>query len=148
MENRKHHLRKHPWPARLWYWVFRLTIGYGIYPRQAVWGLLLLVALGWVIYRPAYFNHLITPTNETAYDKFRTNGKAPDYYQHFYSLVYSAENSFPLVKLGQSDAWTTDPNRQDPLASSVRYFRWSQVVLGWILATFFVAGVSGIARKD
>lgn len=148
MEDRKHHLRRHPWPARLWYSVFQLTIGYGIYPRQAVWGLLLLVALGWVIYRPAYFNHLITPTNETAYKAFRANGKAPDYYQLFYPLVYSAENSFPLVKLGQSDAWTTDPSRADPLASSVRYFRWSQVVLGWILATFFVAGVSGIARKD
>jgi len=148
MENQKHRLRRHPWHARLWSWVFRLTIGYGIYPRRAVWGLLVLVGLGWGIYFPAYHNDLVTPTNEAAYKEFRTNGKAPDHYQLFYPLVYSAENAFPLVKLGQSDAWTIDPSREDALASSVRYFRWFQVVLGWILATFFVAGVSGIARKD
>ena len=149
LEKRKRCLGKHGWIRRLWDWVFRQTIGYGIYPGRAVRALLALVVLGWAIYWCAYSNNLLTPTNEKAYATFVTTGHiAPDYYQHFYGLVYSAESCFPLVKLGQSDAWTTDPKREDLPASSVRIFHWFQVALGWILATFFVAGVSGITRKD
>ena len=148
LEKRKRALGKHGWIRRLWNWIFRLTIGYGIYPSRAAWALLLLVVLGWAVYGQAYANKLLTPTNQSAYDHFTANGSSPDYYQQFYPLVYSAESCFPLVKLGQSDAWTTNPKREDLLASTVRIFHWFQVALGWILATFFVAGVSGITRRD
>jgi len=30
----------------------------------------------------------------------------------------------------------------------LRWFRWVQVLLGWLLATLFVAGVTGVVRKE
>jgi len=142
--------RTRRWFARLWNPFFRLTIGYGIYPRQAVWGLALLVALGWGIYFEAYCAHLMAPTNKEAYKDFRgsTGQEPPGYYPHFYAFIYSAENCFPLVKLGQADAWSPDPNLAGCPVTALRWFRWAQTFLGWTLATFFVAGVTGIARKD
>ena len=89
----------------------------------------------------------MTPTKKEAYEAFHKNGEPPSNYQHFAALVYSAEHCFPLVNLGQKESWTPDPNRLG-LASFVRIFRWIQILLGWALATFFVAGVTGIARKD
>jgi hypothetical protein len=147
MEKRKHQDGKRGWPARLWNPVFRWTIGYGIYPRQAVWGLLLLVALGWGFYRYGYFAGAIAPTNKETYCELRDKNRLFPHYQRFYALVYSAENSFPLVNLGQKELWTPDPSRYG-FASFLRIFRWVQVLLGWVLATFFVAGVTGVARKE
>lgn len=158
LEKRKQEARKYGGLARLWnfifrgttrFWnlIFRGTIGYGIYPRRALWWLLLLIVLGWATYWSGYSRGAITPTNKEAYEAFHTNGGPPPNYQHFSALVYSAEHCFPLVNLGQKEAWTPDPNRLG-LARFLRVFRWSQIFLGWALATFFVAGVTGIARKD
>jgi len=30
----------------------------------------------------------------------------------------------------------------------VRWFLWGQILLGWLLATLFIAGVSGIVHKE
>jgi hypothetical protein len=147
MEKRKHREARHGWPSQLWNLIFRGTIGYGIYPRRALWWLLLLIVLGWGAYWRGYSRGAITPTNKEAYEAFHSNGGPPPNYQHFSALVYSAEHCFPLVNLGQKEAWTPDPNRLG-LARSLRAFRWCQILLGWGLATFFVAGVTGIARKD
>jgi hypothetical protein len=146
MEKKKHRDIRHG-PAQVWNVIFRGTIGYGIYPRRALWWLLLLIAIGWGTYRYGYSSGAIAPTNEIAYKHFQKNQGPPSHYQHFFALVYSAEHCFPLVNLGQKEAWTPDPNRLG-LATVLRLFRWSQIFLGWTLATFFVAGVTGIARKD
>jgi hypothetical protein len=147
MEKRKHRESQRGRASRVWDLIFRGTIGYGIYPRRALWWLLLLIVLGWGAYRYGYSSGAITPTNKEAYDAFHNKGEPPPNYQHFHALVYSAEHCFPLVNLGQKESWTPDPNRLG-LANFLRVFRWSQILLGWVLATFFVAGVTGIARKD
>jgi hypothetical protein len=147
MEKRKHQDGKRRRLSKFWNPVFRWTIGYGIYPRRALWWLLLLVVLGWGIYRLGYTAEAMTPTNKETYDELHKTKQLPPHYQRFYASIYSAENSFPLVNLGQRELWTPDPNREG-LASFLRLFRWAQIVLGWVLATFFVAGVTGIARKE
>jgi hypothetical protein len=147
MEKRKQREAQTSWLSQIWSLIFRGTIGYGIYPRRALWWLLLLIVLGWSAYWGGYSRRAITPTNKEAYEAFHKNGETPPSYQHFSAFVYSAEHCFPLVNLGQKDAWSPDPNRLG-LARALRVFRWSQILLGWALATFFVAGVTGIARKD
>ena len=45
----------------------------------------------------------------------------------------------------------TPPSRCSRLGTSprfLRWFLWAQILLGWLLATLFVAGVTGIIRKD
>jgi hypothetical protein len=87
------------------------TVGYGYRPRLAVWEILGLSGLGWILYRRAYLAGRIVPTEKEASEKFKHNGQIPSHYQAFSPLVYSLENSLPVVKLGQGDKWQPDPAR-------------------------------------
>jgi sRNA-binding regulator protein Hfq len=144
-------------------WTLMLAIGYGYYPLWSLGWLVLLVGLGWITYSTANLAGAISPTEENAYKWFRDHRSPPPYYETFVPLVYSIENSLPLVQLGQAKRWQPDPSpptltlpagklsRIVRLITSrpfLRCFLWVQIPLGWILATLFVAGVTGILRKD
>jgi hypothetical protein len=150
MERRRRQVEDRRWHARLWGRVLKWTIGYGFYSWWALGWLLLLTALGWGLFRHGYFSGAMAPTDKDAYCYFRTQGHPPVYYQRFTAAIYSLENSLPFVNLGQKDHWTPDPNpRASPRFSVfLRGFRWVQVLLGWLLATLFVAGVTGVVRKE
>jgi hypothetical protein len=150
MERRRRRAEDRRWYARGWDWVLRWTIGYGFYPWRALGWLVLLTALGWGLFRHGYFSGAMAPTEKEAYHFFGDHGRAPDYYQRFTASIYSLENSLPFVNLGQKDHWTPDPNPQGSrwMPGFLRWFRWGQVLLGWVLATFFVAGVTGVVRKE
>jgi hypothetical protein len=150
MERRRRQVEDRRWYSRLWGWVLRLTIGYGIYPLRAFVWLAVLWALAWGLFREGYFRGVVTPTDKDAYCFFHDHGWSPEHYQRFTASIYSLENSLPFVNLGQKDHWTPDPNQQGlwRLASFLRVFRWGQVLLGWLLATLFLAGVTGIVRKE
>ena len=147
--------------AALFRWPLGLVVGYGYYPLRALAGLVLLVVIGWGVFAGARAAHAMVPRDEAAYAQFKAHGVAPDHYEPLAPFVYSLENSLPLVKLGQTDRWEPDPAPawQHPtgpaksnslLASSWFLFAFQrlQVLLGWILATLFVAGVTGIVQKD
>ena len=185
--------------------LLRWTIGYGYDPLRAFWWAAGLSGLGWIIYRRSYLAGSISPSDKDAYAEFnKPGGKIPEHYPSFSPLIYSLENSLPLVKLGQGDKW--QPNRlgmSGPMgirSSSefayripwarllakgqsrwqallrqmtalwahaprwvrswfawlsatttaprfVMWFLWFQILLGWLLATLFVAGLSGIVHK-
>jgi hypothetical protein len=153
--------------------VYDATVGYGIYPGRAIWYLGGLTTLGWIVHRRAQRVGAMAPTDKDAYAEFHgSNGKTPVRYQPFSPLIYSIENCVPLVKLGQDERWQPDPNPQrsvSPLArrkfwravdsvvdsvvrdwavtpAALRWFRWIMIGLGWLLATFFVAGLTGIIK--
>jgi sRNA-binding regulator protein Hfq len=150
MECRRRQVQKRSWYARLGGWLLKWTIGYGFYPGRALGWLVLLSVLGWGLFRLGYLSGAMAPTDKDAYCFFRTQGRPPDYYQRFTASVYSLENSLPFVNLGQKDHWTPDPNPQGSwlMPGFLRWFRWGQVLLGWLLATLFVAGVTGVVRKE
>ncbi len=154
--------------------VLRDTIGYGIYPERAVWYLCGLTALGWMLYRRAARVGAMAPTEKEAYAEFHTTGRPPAHYPPFNALIYSLENCVPLVKLGQDDRWQPDPNPQNRVArtapglsfrkrlvnlrllrlparvtspAALRWMRRIMIGLGWLLATFFVAAVTGIVKS-
>jgi hypothetical protein len=148
-------------------WPLSLVVGYGYYPLRALLGLVILMAIGWGVYAGAAANRAMVPKDEKAYTYFKANGTAPGHYEPFNALVFSMENSLPLVKLGQTDYWQPDPtpNFHPDTASSVAPHASSpdapgtgsrllfgflrlQILLGWILATLFIAGVTGIVQKD
>lgn len=175
-------------PERLWNALLETTIGYGYYPERAVWELLGLTALGWILYRRSYLAGGITPTDKEAYQCKKESGSIPDHYRRFAPLLYSLENCFPLIKLGQTERWQPDPQLRpsrtkkvavensrpngsvglrrifgdgsnlrrllggaDAYLASPRFIRaflWVQVLLGWLLATLFVAGIAGMLHKD
>jgi len=134
-------------------WPLRLVVGYGYYPMRALLGLAILVLLGWGVYWGARTAGMMVPKDPQAYAYFKQNGKAPAFYEPLGPLVYSLENSLPLVKLGQTDYWRPDPAPASLAGwmNSPRFlfgFLRLQILLGWILATLFIAGVTGIVQKD
>jgi len=150
---------------RFWSAVLRRTIGYGYYPGNALAWLVLIVVLGWPLFRGAYFSWNMAPTDKDAYLCFhQKDHPLPANYEHFCASIYSLEKTFPLVKLGQVDRWQPDPSplpsdgvTANPLRrlgrwlispSFLAWFGRGQTVLGWILATLFAAGVTGVVRKD
>jgi len=154
------------------------TVGYGIYPARAIWELLVLAGLGWIVHRRAQRVGAMAPVDKDVYKEFHeNNGTAPASYPPFNPLIYCVENCLPLVKFGQDDRWQPDPNPQthapapgnqttflrrvatardrflDALVRNcatspvvLRWFRWIMIALGWLLATFFVAGITGIIK--
>lgn len=152
------------WFTRARNFLLQWTVGYGYYPRRALFWLLGLVALGTVLYWAGYNCGSMVPTDKAAYAFLKGNGRPPDYYERFHALAYSLENSFPPLKLGQQDHWQPDPSRDGTAgfttgyigslvraaisASTLRIFRWVQIVLGWFFATMGVAAVTGLVRRD
>jgi sRNA-binding regulator protein Hfq len=163
MERRRRKQEDRGWFARVWSRILRSTIGYGYDPEKALWWLAGLSVLGLILFWGGYAAGSIAPTDNVAYSSFKQNSHLPPHYETFHASIYSLENALPLVKLGQVDRWQPDPDRHweckpakwvpSPLCvalspTPLRWFRWAQICLGWILATLFVAGVTGIVRKD
>lgn len=231
MEELRRSTEEHGLFARPWSLLLKGSIGYGYDPARAIWEIMGLSALGWIIYRRSYLAGGVAPTDKEACRDFKAGGQASAAYPAFSPLIYSVENSLPLVKLGQADKWQPDPEPKvssplnapapklghrgtwaqppDKLQSAgqsflrgltaiwcrvptglrnacmwissklerflvqfglqpetesrrsalflsrsatsprfVKWFLWIQVLLGWLLATLFVAGVSGIVHKE
>jgi hypothetical protein len=197
MKDREWAASRRGFMAPLWRWPLKVTAGYGYRPLLAFWEVIGLSALGWILYRRSYLAGGVVPTDKDAYQEFKSSGHAPNYYRHFSPLVYSVENSLPLVKLGQGEKWQPDPSpsaqtesiagkptlgmstrwpgwlrqlqeilvfvglqappspdtprsrasRWGTSARFLRWFLWAQILLGWLLATLFLAGISGVIKK-
>ncbi|HTB86575.1 MAG TPA: hypothetical protein VK743_01415, partial [Steroidobacteraceae bacterium] len=175
---RRQRLKEHPSGfAQTWDFLLKESVDYGYEPQRAIVPLLALSGLGWIIYRRAYIQKRMAPTERDAYRAFVGDAHQDleqppvDGYRRFNALIYSIENSIPLVKLGQADAWAPNPqmppslpaeklsflrhpakvlgrklNRITRSPQRLQWFLWIQIILGWILATLFVAGVTGIVR--
>lgn len=137
----------------------KASIGYGYRPENAFFGLLGVTVLGGLLLRMR--RSAIEPSDENARKSLAKEWKLPESYPRFHPWVFSFENTFPLLKLGQTDKWRAAANSRVPVAAKgklKRFFAWTstgacmqwliwvQIVVGWILATLFVAGVSGIVR--
>ena len=115
MERLRRKVEDHDWIDRFDSFVYRWSAGYGYRPLWAVGEAVALTALGWIIYRRSYLAGGMVPTDKEACAKFREPGAPiPRYYPSFSPLLYSVENSLPLVKLGQGDKWQPDPEPVHP----------------------------------
>jgi hypothetical protein len=142
--------------------VLKWTVGYGYYPARAFWWLAGFVLLGFALYGAGYRAGSITPTDRDAYATFKNARQFPAHYERFHALIYSVENNLPFVKLGQVDHWQPDPRPQRhiwrvPLipcgvwmsfAGILKWYGWWQILSGWVLGTLFIAGITGIIRRD
>lgn len=150
-----------------------LTIGYGVYPLHALWWTAGLCLAGWVIHRRANMLGVMAPAKKEVYEAFHETGKVPQGYPPFSPFVYSLENCIPFLKLGQDAQWEADPSPiRKPVHSArnvlldnpplkwiidivdfvgrrpawLRRLRWAMIITGWLLATFFVAGLTGLVK--
>lgn len=126
--------------SKEWTRWLRALIGYGYAPVNAVWLLLALWLIGAFLCNQSYKAKLIVPADKDVYVMFKSGKGPPAYYPQFQPFVLSLENTFPVIKLGQVEKWQADSQ------SAIRWFIWAQILLGWLLATLFVAAVSGIVQ--
>jgi hypothetical protein len=164
---REHEYVSRNWFLRFWNSVWsgtlRGTIGFGFHPARALWWLAALTILGTLIFSAGYAAGSLGPSEADAYKQFRASGIVPPNYEHFNPLIYSLENSFPLIRFGQTDHWqpALEPSWQHANSSwisgylawmvsprSLRWIRWIQILLGWFFTTMGLAAVTGIVRKE
>jgi hypothetical protein len=93
-------------------------VGYGYYPQFAIAWVILLIALGALVLRTSR--------------QGLANGMP-------YGIAYSFDMLLPLIKLRE---WHYEIN----LEGWVRYYFYWQKIAGWILASFLVAGLSGLTK--
>jgi hypothetical protein len=114
--------RKHDlFPVRWLKW----TIGFGYRPQNAVWGLLVVWVLGALLYSYGDQRRMFVPSDKDAALYFHSRLTTPDYYPSFSPLIFSLENTFPLVKLGQAEKWMPDQSGVG-LAHILRWGVWIQ----------------------
>jgi hypothetical protein len=70
----------------------------------------------------------------------------PSHYPPLSPLAYSFENTFPLIKLGQADRLQPKPEGKVP-SQALRWFRWAQILVGWLLAGLFAAAVAHLVQR-
>ena len=149
---------------RAYSFVFRNTVGYGYYPtRFAASWLVGLAVLGFVLFWAGFCAGSIVPTDKDAYNLFESkDGQLPPYYERFHASMFSLQNCFQPVNLGQADRWQPDPGPSRLTASGwghrlinsfmsaqfLRGYRWVQIIFGWFFTAMFVAGIADIVRKD
>ncbi|MER5947923.1 oxidoreductase [Streptomyces sp. NPDC001904] len=123
--HRQRHRRATLGPAgRLWGYLLDATVGYGYRPWLAGLWLALLTVAGWVVFR----THRPVPNKA---------GEGPP----FHALVYTLDLLVPIGGFGQRDAW----HWADVGPQSLAY---ALVVVGWVLTTAVVAGVTRTLSRN
>jgi hypothetical protein len=69
--------------------------------------------------------------------------KSPDV--EFNPLIYSIDEALPIIDLRHSSLWLPTGKGWD--GKAVQIYFWFHIVFGWAIATLFVLGLSGAARK-
>jgi hypothetical protein len=152
------HARYVQWrPEWLWYGLFGQLIGYGYSPWRAFAISLIVIGIGWWLFRRGYRRGLITPAGDAKYT-IEKDGARPssDDYPKFNAFVYSLENFVPIVRLGIGEHWTPNANRLAASGNRLRFpprtggwlrgYLWFHIIAGWVLTTLWVGGITGIVK--
>ncbi len=142
----------------LWLWqgVLKYTIAYGYRPHYALGWAMLVVVLGAFLFDRGYVGQLIVVTDKdastssinakSAHSTDNKGGQASaTSYLRFSAPVYSLDTFLPIINLGQKDHWAPNANSAD--GWWLRSYLWVHIILGWVLSTFFVAGITGIVSR-
>src|SRR5581483_419439 len=157
------------WHRRLWYWFIGRTVGYGYRPELALAWSLAFWLVGVLVFAGAAEYGFIAPRDGQVLVEV-LEGKepfVPDSYPRFNAFIYAADAYLPIIELGQDEAWTlsnTKDCRMRPAGRCVahgapileqlfaagghRVVFWALEVLGWIFVSLYIAGMSGLMKRE
>jgi len=127
--------------------VSRWVIGYGYKPQWAIaWSVAVILA-GTLTFAYTHDLGLFAPAKEMT---------TAALYPHFNSAAYSLDAFLPLLDLQQEQYWrpVADSrcrvvNRWSvPCGAWLQMYQWTQTVLGWLLTSLSVAGLTGLIRRS
>jgi hypothetical protein len=116
-----------PVPSWIAHTSLGLTMSYGYRPALAAVWMVLVVAVGAMLFRRAYRSEQLTRT---------TDGYAPP----FNALMYSIDSFLPIIDFKQADYWL-------PSSRPLRVYLWFHIAAGWALSTLFAVGLTGLVRN-
>lgn len=127
--------------AKVWNWFLDLTVGYGYRLYRPFLALLVLGLFGALLYY----------LGERAGLMYSTNGSldAPACrpgYPCFNPFVYSYQLLIPGLDLRQATYWLPNSDSQ-PWGLLLMLYTWLMIILGWVLATAVVAGITQLFRR-
>jgi hypothetical protein len=114
-------------PGKLWSLLLGALIGHGYRTWFAAGWLLLMLAVGTLVYQQAY----------PAQMRPATPGEPAPTFQ---PAVYALDVLLPVVDLDQQAHWI-------PLGVA-RWWTWTSILAGWLLTTAVVAALTGLLRKE
>ncbi len=119
------------------HWLFGLTVGYGWRLWRALAPLVVLVAVGAVLFAHAH-------RGCEGPDAYQAPGCAmtPDDMSPppaFQPVVYALDTVLPIIDLRQQDLWTPE--------GGYRWWFWTSITGGWMLTTAVVAGLTRAISK-
>jgi len=145
------------------YSIYGILLDYGYYRWKPLLLGLVCIALGSAFFGLGYRGGLITPHSESSYvkksgstvDCGTKSRELSDVYPKFNFLVYSIDTFVPLVDLHQSKYWLPNANRGHEVSKIkglhagglLRLYLWIHIVLGWLLSTLLVVGLTGLVRR-
>jgi hypothetical protein len=116
------------WPATVWSYFLRFTIGYGYQPWRALLPATVLFLLGWWLFDLDYQRDLINPITDVM--------PAPA----FSAPRYTADLMLPVANLGERAKFIAD--------GDAAWHAFGFTLSGWLLAIVLVAGLTGIFKRD
>ena len=150
-----------PFFQKGWHGFIGLTISYGHHPWKALWWILLVVVLGWGLFAMGSRAGVMRPTKESAYisGDGGEHRRLSEDYPKFDPLVYSLDMFVRLVNLHQASYWLPNANREGELLTAkgftvyitgdfLRCYLWVHIIMGWVLTTLLVVGLSGLIRSS
>jgi hypothetical protein len=166
-EHARHlHAPKYNWGLLGWFdwisWLFRwfwyrnfgnALVGYGYRPGRAFGWSILVIVIGWLVFQVGYNSRLVTPTDNKAYVEKDGTRRLKDGrpqiskdYPKFNGFVYSVETFVPLLKLGIGEHWSPNANLGGPYGSLLRGYMWLHIILGWVLGTLWIGGLTKLLK--
>ncbi|MGC9952713.1 MAG: hypothetical protein ABSD21_00330 [Rhizomicrobium sp.] len=157
---------------KLWDWLRGITVGYGYRPSYAMYWSIGFFLVGWLTFATAGNFGYMAPRDGSVIAYMAANPRAPlpPRYTEFNSLIYAFDAYLPVIELGQDSAW--EPSAV-PMRGSLRPINdgsiaywfaeravsafswgvhrivyWADEVLGWIFVSLYIAGMSGIMKKE
>jgi hypothetical protein len=124
-----------PRPARLWNWFLGLTIAHGYEPWRPVAFGILIIVLGYVVFRDAHAAGLLVADED---------GPAPT----FNAFIYSLDTFLPIVDFRMQDKWVPTGEGTVLWYIPVQWFYWGTIAFGWIISTLFVLSFTRLVRQD
>jgi len=154
------------WLNRRLHFLLGISIGYGYRPFRALLLAVITVAMGSVVFLSAFEENYISGSKvrNMLGQAYVFCGELPKSYPPFNPIIFSVDTFVPFLDLQMEEYWkvtsarvtrpltcldhTLSPHANADLNSGYIFYYYLHVGLGWILATLFVGGFTGLIKRD
>ncbi|ARJ65333.1 hypothetical protein WV31_06540 [Magnetospirillum sp. ME-1] len=136
------------WLHRLLWAMYGAISGYGYRRfRPLIW-MAVIIALGGGVFHWAKGEGVMVPAKERVYIWMADKKvhQPPSQYPRLNPLIYSADLFLPFVDLAQDSYWM--PSSVGKWGRWVTFYMWGHIAMGWIVSALFVAGVTGLVKRE